>query len=131
MAAPENQLVDTAIDSVLAEIPSISFLKKEQREALCAFVDRKDVCAFLPTGFGKSLIYQLAPLVVEATRLGISAVKLGDNDDEIIHGRYQLVFGSPESWLLNPKWRDMLASLVYRQRLEGIVADEVHAAYKW
>src|SRR4029434_8532001 len=34
-------------------------LKEEQRNAIKAFVNRKHVFAFLPTGSGKSLIYQL------------------------------------------------------------------------
>ena len=34
--------------------------EEEQRNAIKAFVNRKDVFAFLPTGSGKSLIYQLA-----------------------------------------------------------------------
>lgn len=160
MAAPSAKSeisLDAAIDSVLAEIPTISSLKEEQREALCAFVDGKDVCAFLPTGFGKSLIYQLTPLVVkktkllanpivivvspllalmddqvaEAVKLGITAVKLGDNEDKVIQGSYQLVFGSPEAWLLNSKWRSMLSSKVYQDNLAGLVVDEVHATYKW
>src|SRR4029434_1625243 len=43
--------------SVLEDIDS----PMEQRNAIMAFVDRKYVFAVLPTGFGKSLIYQLAP----------------------------------------------------------------------
>ena len=34
-------------------------LKTEQRAVLDAFIEKKDVFALLPTGFGKSLIYQL------------------------------------------------------------------------
>ena len=33
-------------------------LKKEQEEAVLALLEKKDVFAILPTGFGKSLIYQ-------------------------------------------------------------------------
>ena len=46
--------------SVLEDIDSAFILKEEQRNAFKAFVDRKDVFTVLPTGFGKSLIYQLA-----------------------------------------------------------------------
>jgi ATP-dependent DNA helicase RecQ len=35
----------------------------EQKMALKAFLCKKDVFAVLPTGYGKSLIYQFAPLV--------------------------------------------------------------------
>src|SRR4029434_6039889 len=40
---------------------SAFILKEEQRNAIKAFVDRKDVFAVLPTGSGKSFMYQLAP----------------------------------------------------------------------
>ena len=46
-------------ESVLKDIDSTLILKEEQRNAIKAFVDRKD--AVLPTGSGKSLMYQLAP----------------------------------------------------------------------
>jgi len=44
-------------------------LKREQKEAVSRLLEGKDVLAVLPTGFGKSLIYQgrkwlKAPLVV-------------------------------------------------------------------
>ena len=64
-AAGELRCVDAAIESVLEDIDSTFILKEEQRNAIKAFVDRKDVFAVLPTGFGKSLIYQLAPMVTK------------------------------------------------------------------
>src|SRR4029434_1511847 len=50
-------------ESVLEDIDSAFILKEEQRNAFKAFVDRQDVFTVLPTGFGKSLIYQLALMV--------------------------------------------------------------------
>ena len=155
-----NVKVDTktAICEVIREIDSITAIKPEQESALVEFLDGKDVPAVLPTGFGKSLIYQLAPLVTkkispstnpifvivsplvelmndqikEASKLGITSMRLDvHSDTDIQEGKCQLVFGSPESWLLNEKWRTMLANPVYRQNLKGIVVDEVHVAYKW
>ena len=41
------------------------FLKKEQMQALSEYVKGKDVVANLPTGYGKSLIYSLCPLVCD------------------------------------------------------------------
>ena len=55
MAAPKEVSV-AAIASVISELVSISSLKEEQRTALKAFLDGKNVFALLPTGFGKSLI---------------------------------------------------------------------------
>ena len=162
MAAPSSSNVNldlkAAIREVITEIDTITAIKPEQESALVEFLGRKDVLAVLPTGFGKSLIYQLAPLVTkkispssnpifivvsplvelmddqikEASKLGITAMRLGvHSDKDIQEGRCQLVFGSPETWLLNQKWRTMLANPVYRENLKGIVVDEVHVAYKW
>ena len=64
-AAGELRCVDSTIEPVLEDIDSAFILKEEQRNAFKAFVDRKDVFTVLPTGFGKSLIYQLAPMVAK------------------------------------------------------------------
>ncbi|CAH3124769.1 unnamed protein product, partial [Porites lobata] len=52
-------------------------LKREQFEAIRAVcVERKDVLAVLPTGFGKSLIYQILPAIFDFLR------SRGDKQDE-------------------------------------------------
>eukprot|EP00058_Branchiostoma_floridae_P008797 XP_002594285.1 hypothetical protein BRAFLDRAFT_65141 [Branchiostoma floridae] len=157
MAGPQADVND-AIASVLGELPGISSLKNEQTEVLKAFLDGKDVLALLPTGFGKSLIYQIAPLVSrklgrqnpivvvvspltaliedqirEATRIGVTATHLGDDNQRagIINGEFQLVFGSPERFICQEQWRDMLSSTVYEENLLAVVVDEVHVTYKW
>ena len=70
-AAGELRCVDSAIASVIEDIDTTFILKEEQRTAIKAFVDRKDVFAVLPTAFGKSLIYQLAPMVAKKMGLNI------------------------------------------------------------
>lgn len=44
------------------------FLKQEQMQALSEYVKGKDVVVNLPTGYGKSLIYSLCPLVCDNLR---------------------------------------------------------------
>ena len=61
-ASADETSISVAIEQVLSELQSISSLKEEQNTALEAFLRGKDVFALLPTGLGKSLIYQLAPL---------------------------------------------------------------------
>ncbi len=151
-----------AICSVVENIPDICQLKPEQEECLVHILNGGDVVARLPTGFGKSLIYQLlliiseklgrpksgmaiilivSPLVAlmddqvkEAAKLGLCTAQLGvHNDREIMEGNFSLILGnvSPESWILNPKWRAMLASTLYQDKLVAIVVDEALFAYKW
>ncbi len=142
------------IRSVVENIPGICQL------CLVHILNGGYVVALLPTGFGKSLIYQLLPSVSkklgrpksgkaiivivsplfalmddqvkEAAKLGLCAAQLGvHNDPENMEGNFSLIFGSPKSWILNPKWRAMLASTLYKDNLIAIVVDEAHIAYKW
>ncbi|MCI5136784.1 MAG: hypothetical protein D3920_17365 [Candidatus Electrothrix sp. AW2] len=65
-------------ESVLEDIDSTFILKEEQRNAIKAFVDRKDVFAVLPTGSGKSLIYQLAPMTYYVALIGSRSIQLSE-----------------------------------------------------
>ncbi len=149
-----------AIRSVVENIPGIFQLKPEQEECLVHILNGGDVVALLPTGFGKSLINQLLPIVSEklgrpmsgkaiivivsplvalmddqvkeAAKLDLCAAYLGvHNDREIMEGNFSLILDYWESWILNPKWRAMLASTLYQDNLVTIVIDEAHVAYKW
>ena len=160
MATLEKKNIDGAIQTALRNKQSVSgitVLKDEQHSVLKSFLAGDDVLGVLPTGFGKSFIYQLAPVVLEAmgrpgaiimvvspllalmedqrkeaAKLGLVALQLGvSKEDDIINGRCSLIFGSPEAWLLNERWRQLLSSEVYKRQLFGIVVDEVHVAYKW
>ncbi len=103
----------------MENIPGICQL--EQGECLVHILNGGDVVALLPTGFGKSLIYQLLPIiserlgrpksgkaiivivsplvalmddqVKEAAKLGLCAAQLGmHNDPEIMEGKFSLIF---------------------------------------
>ncbi|KAM4539460.1 putative ATP-dependent DNA helicase RecS [Odontesthes bonariensis] len=78
------------------------------------------------------LVALMEDQVREAKKLGVRAGQLGvDDEQQIIAGHFSLVFGSPEAWLLNSKWRRMLNTRIYQQNLVGIVVDEAHVTYKW
>ena len=92
----------------------------------------------LSTGFGKSLIYQALPLVFDhvskatghmvvvvsqlislmddqvkcLTSLGVTAVSISSQSvfdvSKVEKGDYSLVFSSPEAWIKNDCWRNML-----------------------
>ncbi|XP_022780304.1 ATP-dependent DNA helicase hus2/rqh1-like [Stylophora pistillata] len=145
-----NQFVS---ETVFEEIVSIALeyrfqniqaLSEEKKKALHGLINMKDVFTVLPTGHGKSLIFQIQPdlcpqlsvrgysypknpiIVVifplkslmeshirELQSYGLTGAAVsGDevNDDAILRGEYSFVFGSPESFLQNEKWRQMLLS---------------------
>lgn len=62
--------IRSVLEGNLRDFPDIEALRKEQEICLVNLARGKDVFAILPTGFGKSLIFQLFP------RLAKSAMKL-------------------------------------------------------
>ena len=65
MATDEHQLFEMTLAATMNELDLAFSLKEEQKTALESFLCKKDVFAVLQTGYGKSLIYQLAPLVAK------------------------------------------------------------------
>lgn len=66
MAVFKDYSVESAILYALDRIGKSGFtIKTEQKEAICNVVAGQDVLAVLPTGFGKSLIFQLLPFVFD------------------------------------------------------------------
>ncbi|XP_022777911.1 mediator of RNA polymerase II transcription subunit 34-like [Stylophora pistillata] len=63
--------------------------------------------------------------------LGICAINISDVENEgdsrdVEAGKYSLVYGTPESWLDNDRWRSMLTNKVYSEKLCAIAVDEAH-----
>ena len=59
---------NAVLENCLRDFPQVKVkvLRKEQKACLLNLARRKDVFAILPTGFGKSLIFQLFPRVSSA-----------------------------------------------------------------
>ena len=60
---PEFEL---ATNTALSDFPNVEGKREEQRNCLKHVVGRIDVFAISPTGFGKSLIFQLFPRIKRA-----------------------------------------------------------------
>ena len=52
-------------------VENVSSLKPEQRSSMEAIYDGRDVFVWLPTGYGKSLCYQVLPFLVDS-KLGLA-----------------------------------------------------------
>ncbi|CAB3976789.1 mediator of RNA polymerase II transcription subunit 34-like [Paramuricea clavata] len=68
--------------------------------------------------------------------LGIKAISLSlissaNEENDLLNGRYSIVYGSPESWLLNEKWRSMLLSNSYSNKICAVAVDEAHIIKHW
>ena len=113
---------EDALAASLISFPTIE-LKREQKTCLeILAVQQKDVLAILPTGFGKSLIYQLLPKV-------ISSYFLEELDSSSDCKGKEILFRSAEIWLSN-SWRKQLTSGSLSD-VEFLVVDEVHTVETW
>ena len=156
-AACSYDPLEKALSSVLQGLNSLglSKLTKEQRQALFLFSKGKDTFAVLPTGHGKSLIYQMAvllakemnkdrPVIIvisplkslianqirECGRFGLSSCKLEAENVESLKEEcnFDIIFASPEVF-------ESFAAKCFLQllskRILGIVVDESHCVVKW
>ena len=59
--AVRTEDLDKAIAEVIGPFDGVSEISAEQRGRIANYVQRKDILAVLPTGHGKSLLFQLLP----------------------------------------------------------------------
>ena len=133
-------------------------LKDEQERSIHAIYGGKVVFMFLPTGFGKSVCYQVLPFVFDH-KLGLVAGSsiivvsplialmvdqvrsLRQNGRDTIvdkafiatEGNLQsssVIFSSPEA-LAYTKWREALENPLVLKCVCAIVVDEAHCVSKW
>ncbi|MFW6116611.1 MAG: RecQ family ATP-dependent DNA helicase, partial [bacterium] len=131
------------------------FKSPEQEEAIRAMLTESDLLALMPTGGGKSLVFQLPALLQDGLTLVISPLiaLMRDQVDQlyslgvesaacitsgmraeererilehVIAGRLRLLYVSPER-LRDPKLIDVLRQVQVRQ----LVVDEAHCVVTW
>ncbi|MDA8624431.1 RecQ family ATP-dependent DNA helicase, partial [Alphaproteobacteria bacterium] len=161
---PKLQVDDKKAKKPLSVFLQTLFRKKSfrelQSEAICNVLQGKDTVTLLPTGAGKSIIYQLAgmllpgitividPIValIEDQELGlhrngisrVAGLRTNQGDSEELQrlqlgmsqGDYLYVLMSPERMLI-PSFREALASMMKRTCVSLAVIDEAHCVSQW
>jgi ATP-dependent DNA helicase RecQ len=145
---------DARIAEVLARWWGFDRLRPLQSEAIRAALDGRDSLVVMPTGGGKSLCYQLPPLVGESTDVvlsplvalmkdqvdaleaigypaaaihgGMSQEERSAVRDRLAAGELRLLFAAPER-LVNTGLLDLLA----RVGVKRFAIDEAHCISQW
>ena len=159
-ATQTREAFNAAIKEV-CETFVIENFHEEQQEAIDLFFDGKDVFVSLPTGYGKSIIFQSIPVIAShlwkklctifivsplkalmqdqvhyLNGLGLKAIALTEeSEDDVIErvmkGEYSHVYGSPESFLSQDAWRDVFSTSSFRAHLIGVAIDEAYCISHW
>lgn len=131
-------------------------LRPGQEEAIRVLLDRKDALVVMPTGSGKSAIYQIAGLMIDGATLVVSplialqkdqvdsinsqqaapdavvinstqrAAELRDAIEKIEHGESRFIFLAPEQLRKETTFETLLAA-----RVKLFVLDEAHCISEW
>ena len=155
-AGPNDATIvdDARITEVLSRWWGFDHLRPLQSEAIKAALEGRDSLVVMPTGGGKSLCYQLPPLVGESTDVvisplvalmkdqvdaleaigypaaalhgGMSQEERADVRDRLAAGELRLLFAAPER-LVNTGLLDVLA----RVGVKRFAIDEAHCISHW
>ena len=133
--------------------------EQKQREAMSAAFSGQNVFVFLPTGYGKSLTFQLPAFVEEGLTIVVSPLKalmadqvnkLQDRGlpaakvdssmvaaeraavyEEVRKGRINLLYLSPERIVRDQELRSLIKEEAASNRLKRFVFDEAHSIWEW
>lgn len=146
--------VPDKLDQSLLQLFGIDGFRAGQREAIEHVLNRRDTLVVMPTGSGKSLIYQLGALMLEGTALVVSPLialmkdqvdslqrrhiaatyinstisteEQGRRIERMTQGQYRLVYIAPER-LRNPAFHAALR----RTSIALLAVDEAHCISQW
>jgi ATP-dependent DNA helicase RecQ len=150
--------LDPAILEAIRRVWGYESLRPLQAAAIEAGVDARDCLTVLPTGGGKSLCYQVPPLVTGkatvvisplialmrdqvrglelngypagALHSGVDFEDAKDIERRLLEGRLLLVLAAPER-AVSPSFGSLIARLHDAGRLGAIAIDEAHCISQW
>jgi len=153
MTAPNNFMISDILATV-RRYWGYSELRPLQEQAIKAGLEQRDSLVVMPTGGGKSLCYQVPPELAQRTDIvvsplislmkdqvdglrecgysaaalysGMTPEELRRTEEQMLEGRFRLVFVAPER-LLTPRF----LQLVERLEIRAFAIDEAHCISHW
>ena len=153
MTAPNNFSISDILATV-RRYWGYSELRPLQEQAIKAGLEQRDSLVVMPTGGGKSLCYQVPPELAQRTDIvvsplislmkdqvdglrecgypaaalysGMTPEELRRTEEQMLEGRFRLVFVAPER-LLTPRF----LQLVERLEIRAFAIDEAHCISHW
>ncbi len=154
----DNQLLSEQIQGAVHRVWGYDSLRPMQLRAIQAGLDGRDSLTVLPTGGGKSLCYQVPPLVtgkltivasplIALMRDQVRGLSLCGYEAAALHsavshedarkiitrafdGSIHLIFAAPER-LVTSGFKAIIAQLADADRLGAIAIDEAHCISQW
>ena len=158
---PQIEWSDADLLTCLHSFFGANAFKPLQREAIVSAMSGKDILCLFPTGFGKSLIYQLPATIQYGVTvvfcplcsllsdqlaylqgMGISSVWLHSDlaEDDLNHIlvslntfviKWRVVLVTPEKFCFSKRLRNTMENLYRRNLILRFVFDEVHCLSQW
>ena len=60
------EYIDKAVAEAIGSFYGVKEVTAQQREGIMNYIQRKDILSVLPTGYGKSLLFELLPGICRA-----------------------------------------------------------------
>ena len=166
MAVSSPPSFEDLVTYALESLDRVTFkLRSQQLDSIKYVVEGNDVFVWLPTGFGKSIIYESLPFVFDRlkkvsnsvvlvvsplislmldqakslAKRGVCCAIMSDRsvvDKSFLFSekdidKYKIVFTSPEAVIGVERWRSLLSTPTFSDRIVTVAVDEAHCVSKW
>lgn len=154
-----DEPTDAKVAQLAEKLWGVTNLKDKQRQAIQAALENRDLVVLLPTGYGKSLTFQIPALLQGGLTLVVSPLIALMRDqverlqqqslpaaalhslltgaeqrsilDEVRSGRINLLYVSPERINRSTELQNLLRETVQADTLTRVVLDEAHCLSEW
>ncbi len=159
LGATEEGVANRALTTVLRHLFRKRAFRYRQADAIVKLLNQEDCIVLLPTGAGKSLIYQLAGMMMPGVTLVVDPIialmedqvegleaagfdramsishrtpeaRIAELHDRVGRGECQFLFMAPER-LQIPRFRQTMETLTNSAQVSLAVVDEAHCVSEW